>query len=140
MTIFLKKVPSFFYFYTEHNLCQLLHNTLLYLFFFSFLIVVIPSISTPMDIVLCIDYTSSMTSYFNTIREKMVSFSRMALKSEGDIRIGLVKFRSDYDSWKTNLHGFTDNINVLRQWLYHDEPGGISPDGYEAVGKDNRFQ
>jgi len=96
--------------------------------------------STSMDIVFCIDYTSSMTSHFNTIRATIISIWMIVLHIQGDVRIGLVKFRSTYDLWNTYVHHFTANINVFQQWLDSDEPGGVCPDGYEAVGKKQRFQ
>ncbi len=93
-----------------------------------------------MDIVFCVDYTSSIISYFGQILAIITSISTMILGMQGNIRIGLIKFRSIYDTWNTNVYEFTGNINVLRQWLGTDEPGGICPDGYEAVGKKNRVQ
>ncbi len=93
-----------------------------------------------MDIVFCVDYTSSMISYFRQILAIITSISTMVLGMQGNVRIGLIKFRSSYDTWNTNVYEFTGNINVLRQWLGIDEPGGVSPDGYEAVGKKNRDQ
>ena len=88
-----------------------------------------------MKVVFCVDYTPSMSSYFIAIRAMIMAICPMIFHTQGDVRIGVVKFRSVCDVWNTLEHGFTTNINVLEQWLNSDEPGGVTPDGYEAVGK-----
>ncbi|CAF5042192.1 unnamed protein product [Rotaria sp. Silwood1] len=91
------------------------------------------------DIVVCIDYTSSIMSYFGEIRKMILSIGTMTLASHGDVRIGLIKFRSCYDRWRTQVHGFISNIDAIEQILTDQDLGGESPDGYKAVGKKNRF-
>jgi len=59
---------------------------------------------------------------------------------QGDVRIGLVKFRSSADAWTTHSYGFTRNIITLEEWLISDQPIGGSQDEHEAVGKKNKFQ
>jgi hypothetical protein len=78
-----------------------------------------------------------MTSYFDSIRILITSISEMLLGMQVNVRISLIKFRSIFDTWNTQVHGFTQDINVLRQWFAINEPRGICPDGYEAVGKKN---
>ncbi len=85
--------------------------------------------------VFCIDYTSSITSYYNAIRAMIIFICIEVLRIPGDVRLGLIKFRSFHDLWSTNVHGFTSDINEFQQWLGSDQPGGGSPDGDEAVGK-----
>ncbi|CAF1381969.1 unnamed protein product, partial [Rotaria sp. Silwood1] len=86
------------------------------------------------DIVVCIDYTSSIMSYFGEIRKMILSIGTMTLASHGDVRIGLIKFRSCYDRWRTKVHGFISNIDAIEQILTDQDLGGESPDGYKAVG------
>jgi hypothetical protein len=91
--------------------------------------------SAPMDVVFCLDNSSSMLPYSNTIRDKIVSISERVLQIQGDVGIGLVKFSSADGLSNTNVYGFTTNKNVLGQWLCSDEPSGGSSDGYEPIGK-----
>ncbi len=93
-----------------------------------------------MDIVVCIKYRSSMASYFNRICTMILAIYSMTLANQGDVRIGLIKYRSRDDSWTIKKHDFTRNRTILKQWLHSDEPGGICPDGYEAVGKRKKIE
>lgn len=88
-----------------------------------------------MDIVFCIDYTSSMAAGFNEIREMILLICTIILVTNSDVRIGLIKFRSNHDPWCTRVLVFTRKINNLRKWLHDDEPGGKTPDKCEDVGK-----
>jgi hypothetical protein len=92
-----------------------------------------------MDIVFCIDYTSSMASYFTQVRTMVLGIQAMTLANVPDVRIGLIKFRSCDDSWIIRKHDFTQNRTILQQWLYGDNPSGIGPDGSEAVGKKKKI-
>ena len=106
-------------------------------YIFSVVITITHQISTTMGIVFCVDYTSSMTPYFDQIRTRIMSILTMVLSMQVNIRIGLVKFRSISDIWITDVYEFTQDINELRQWLEMNQPGGIGSDGDEAVGKKN---
>jgi hypothetical protein len=102
---------------------------------FSLLVVAIYSMNTTVDVVFCVDYTSSMASYFRQIPGMIESLYETLIQNGCNVRMSLVQFRSVYDLWRTNEHGFTGNVATLLQWLASDTPGGVSPDGCEAVGK-----
>ncbi|CAF5025886.1 unnamed protein product [Rotaria sp. Silwood1] len=94
---------------------------------------------TSIDLVFCIDFTSSTMSNFNQIHPNVLGICVTASASQGDVRIGIIKFRSCHDTWKTKVYGFTQNMHTIQQVLSDYDLGGGSSDGYEAVGKTNRF-
>ncbi|CAF2637735.1 unnamed protein product [Rotaria sp. Silwood2] len=89
---------------------------------------------TVIDIVICIDYTSSIMSYFDQIRIMSLVICAVALTNQDGVRIGIIKFRSCYDRWRTQVYGFTQNINVINQILTGNDLGGTSPDRCKVVG------
>ncbi len=91
--------------------------------------------SALMDVVFCVDNSSSMVLYSNIVRDKIVSVSGGALQIQGDVRVGLVKFTSVDGLPNTNVYGFTRSKNIVEQWLRSDEPSGGRSDGYEPIGK-----
>ncbi|CAF3709022.1 unnamed protein product [Rotaria sp. Silwood1] len=94
---------------------------------------------TSIDLVFCIDFTSSTMSNFNQIRPNVLSVCVTASASQGDVCIGIIKFRSCHDTWKTKVYGFTQNIHTIQQVLSDYDLGRGSPDGYEAAGETNTF-
>ncbi|CAF0980232.1 unnamed protein product [Rotaria sordida] len=88
---------------------------------------------TVTDVVFCIDYTSSIMSYFNQIRTMILAICTMALTNQNGVRISIIKFQSHGDDWATRVYGFTQDLNAINQMLTNENPDGVSPDGYEAV-------
>ena len=112
-------------------------------FIFIFILLEIGSIhptSRNMDLVFCIDYTSSIAADFHKIHQVILGIIVIAMASRGaDVRLALVKFRSVVDVWTTQVDGFTRDSNEFRQWLNNEDRDGGSPDTWEAVGKEIDF-
>ena len=92
----------------------------------------IPSMSTTVDLVFCIDYASTIISHIDQIRK--ILNSTWALKNRHDIGIGLVKLDARSHLGIPQVHGSTQSVNELIRELSPDKQGEINPDGYEAVG------
>ena len=75
-----------------------------------------------------------MTICFNKIKEMVSSIVQQVLVNQ-NARVGLIKFRSRFDEWTTDVCSFTNKQVVFEQALNSHQPGGVSPDGGEAVGK-----
>ncbi|CAF5082489.1 unnamed protein product, partial [Rotaria sp. Silwood1] len=88
------------------------------------------------NLVLCLECTSSMASYLNEVRRMIISIlnSTVALNPNA-IRMSLIQFRSRarHDVWWTNTYAWTESINVLNQWSDNIEAFGGSEDEGEAV-------
>jgi hypothetical protein len=91
--------------------------------------------ATTVDIVFCMDYTTSITSYFSKACRMIESTGEMFLQDGRDVRMSLVKFRSADDLWQHNVHGFTQDVATLLQWLLSNTPDGVGSDHNKAVGK-----
>ena len=90
-----------------------------------------------MDIVICLDCTSSITSYFRKILQTIDSIlnSVAIMQDQSDIRMALIEFRSHYDRFLTNTHPFTQSISTFRQELKNVRPEEDGRDAAEAIGK-----
>jgi hypothetical protein len=91
-----------------------------------------------MDLVLCIDYTSSIKPYYKQLRKTVQSISSEALTlDQGYVRIAVAKYRSAQDIPCMILYGFTQDRNTIERWLSIDQPDGGSRSGYGDMGKKN---
>ncbi|CAF4012866.1 unnamed protein product [Rotaria sp. Silwood1] len=89
------------------------------------------------NLVICLECTSSMASYLNEVRRMIISiFNSTVALNPNAIRMSLIQFRSRarHDVWLTNTYASTQNINVLNQWPHKIEAFGGSEDEGEAVG------
>ena len=89
-----------------------------------------------MDLVFCVDYSSSIAADFTRIRLMIFNIIVSAMLVRSVItRLALVKFRSTTDEWTTRVNGFTRDRNEFEEWLDDEERDGGSLDTWEAVGK-----
>jgi Mg-chelatase subunit ChlD len=89
-----------------------------------------------MDIVVCLDCSSSITSFFNAIRSTILSIvNKTLVYHPSDVRIALIEFRSHTDYSVTNIHPFTSSMDTFKEWINAVKTDGGGPDGSKAVGK-----
>jgi hypothetical protein len=88
------------------------------------------------DIAVCLEFTSSIVSYYNPIRQMILNiYAKAFINSQGHVRLGLIKFGLNADACNLYIHGFAPNRDTLEQWLDMGTPFGGRQDEHEAVGK-----
>lgn len=89
-----------------------------------------------MDIAVCVDCSSSITSYFDHVRLSILStFNEILAEHQNDVRIALIEFQSHTDSWVTNIHPFTSSMNLFHEWFDAIRTDGKNTNQCKAVGK-----
>ncbi|CAF0877651.1 unnamed protein product [Rotaria sp. Silwood1] len=74
--------------------------------------------TTTMDIAVCLDCSSSITSYLNRIRLNILSIVKRSLSEhQSDVRMALIEFQSHTDDWVTNIHPFTSSMDLFQEWI-----------------------
>ncbi|CAF2393148.1 unnamed protein product [Rotaria sp. Silwood2] len=74
--------------------------------------------TTTMDIAVCLDCSSSMTFYLNSIRLNILSIVKKSIiEHQSDVRMALIEFQSHTDDWVTNIHPFTSSMDLFQEWL-----------------------
>jgi len=89
-----------------------------------------------LDLVICIDTTSSMKKYIDPLRLKLIPMLNEMLASFPSFRIGMVQFKDYYDSYLTKTVPFTGNFSVFQRDLnaIRVQGGGDIPEAvYEAL-------
>ncbi|MCL2609936.1 MAG: VWA domain-containing protein [Treponema sp.] len=66
------------------------------------------------DLVICLDVTSSMRPFFGEIRQKLVPMLRDMVADFDSIRIGMVFYKDYSDEFLNRLLPFTSDFNVLQ--------------------------
>ncbi|CAF0723027.1 unnamed protein product [Rotaria sordida] len=90
--------------------------------------------TTTMDIVVCLDCSSSMTSYFNHIRLDILSIvNELLIEHQSDVRIALIEFQSHTDYWITNIHPFTSSMNLFQEWMNAARTEGKNSNECKAI-------
>lgn len=96
--------------------------------------------AAPLDLVFCVDYSSTMALHYQVIKREILNFLvRSRVDHIQTVRIGLVNFRSTTDRVIVVNRGFTDDPNVLRDRLLAEEPDGSARGGDRGVGKPKFF-
>ncbi|CAF0829112.1 unnamed protein product [Rotaria sp. Silwood1] len=88
---------------------------------------------TSMDIVICLDCTSSVASFICQVRDRIWSIIEPIIENKSDIRLALIEFRSHDDSWVTVIHPFTHSARIFQDWLSNTQAEGGSQDGTRAI-------
>ena len=89
-----------------------------------------------LDLVFCLNFSSTMAHHYPVIKRKILNLLvRTRVDRIETVRIGIVSFRSTTDRFLVVNRGFTDDPNVLRDWLLAEEPDGGARGGDRAVGK-----
>jgi hypothetical protein len=94
------------------------------------------------DLMICLECTSSMTSYLGRVRQMLILTLMTILgRNQNTIRMSVIQFRmrERRDPWLTNAFTSTQDINIVQQWLNNIEAFGGSDDECEAVGKRKLF-
>ena len=89
-----------------------------------------------LDIVICLDTTSSMRKYINALREKLIPALEEMLGGFPSFRIGMVLFKDYYDTYLTRLVPFTTDFARFQNELnaIRVSGGGDIPEAvYEAL-------
>ncbi|WP_461246995.1 vWA domain-containing protein [Treponema sp. R6D11] len=89
-----------------------------------------------LDIVICLDTTSSMKKYIDSVRLKLIPMLNETLSGFPTFRIGMVLFKDYYDSYLTKVVPFTNNFSVFQRDLndIKVQGGGDIPEAvYEAL-------
>jgi len=94
---------------------------------------------TSLDIAICLDCTSSITSSFCQVRDRICSIIEPIIDHKNDTRLALIEFRSRDDSWVTVIHPFTHSTTTFQNWLNHTQAEGGSQDGTRAISKEERM-
>jgi hypothetical protein len=90
------------------------------------------------DLIICLESTSSMTSYLNKVRMILISILiAVPAPYQNAIRMSVVQFRSRArrDCWLTKAYTSTQNIRILQQWLDNVEAFGGNDDQGEPIGR-----
>ena len=88
------------------------------------------------DIVLCLDTTSSMRKYIDPLREQLIPMMDEILSEFPDFRIGMVLFKDYYDEYLTRVIPFTSDFAIFQRNLnaIRVRGGGDIPEAvYEAL-------
>jgi hypothetical protein len=89
-----------------------------------------------LDIVICLDTTSSMKKYIDPLRLKLIPMLNEMLGGFPSFRIGMVLFKDYYYSYVTKVVPFTNNFSVFQRDLnaIQVQGGGDIPEAvYEAL-------
>ncbi|CAF3318803.1 unnamed protein product [Rotaria socialis] len=90
--------------------------------------------TTTMDIAVCIDCSSSITSNFDRIRLNILSILNEALtEHQSDVRMALIQFRSHYDNWVTKTHPFTSSMDLFQEWINAVQIDGENSNECKAI-------
>lgn len=88
---------------------------------------------TSMDIAICLDCTASVASSFCQVRDRIASIIEPIIRTQKDIRLALIEFRSRDDRWVTIIHPFTNSPTTFQTWLENTQAKGGSQDGTRAI-------
>ena len=89
-----------------------------------------------LDLVICIDTTSSMKKYIDATRQKLIPMLEDILNYFPSFRIGMVLFKDYYDDYLTRIVPFTNNFTRFQRDLnaIRVQGGGDIPEAvYEAL-------
>ena len=90
------------------------------------------------DLVFCLECTSSMAVNLNRVREMLISVSNAVLaRNQNTIHLSLIQFRSCTPDgpWMTKLFASTKDNDAFKEWLDNIQGFGGSEDECEAIGK-----
>lgn len=94
-----------------------------------------------MDIVFCIDTTSSMRDYLSAMKMKLTAYAREAAAIFRSLRIGIVIFRDYREAYVTKSIPFTTDLNIVQKTLAElqaagggDIPEAVHEALFEAAG------
>jgi hypothetical protein len=88
------------------------------------------------DIVLCLDTTSSMKKFIDPVRQKLIPMLRELTNSFQSFRIGMVLYKDYYETYLTKIVPFTDDFSRFQRDLNAIvvSGGGDKPEAvYEAL-------
>jgi hypothetical protein len=96
----------------------------------------------PLDLVIAIDCTASMSGELAECQAGVDALVLFALGVVRDVRIALVGYRDRSDRWETRSFDFTTSLAELRDrlWQLGAEGGGDRPESVGAALKDGYFR
>jgi len=89
-----------------------------------------------LDLVICLDTTTSMRKYINSVRAKLIPMLSEMLVNFPSFRIGMVLYKDYHDTYLTKIVPFTDDFNKFQRDLNNIRVsgGGDIPEAvYEAL-------